>query len=286
MTTSNKHGFFTDMSNEDYHAANGISKSGLDKVEVSPLHFHKPKPFNQTRFMEIGTAIHAAILEPARFKTDYNMTDAKDRRCKEYKEYCEGFTKETTMAASEVGNILGMQKSVEADPEAQLYLRQPGQAELSAFATDPETGIQIRARYDWITEKLPMLNGGRVVVDVKKVQDITAFGKSVNSYRYHVQEAMYRHVFQLIEGYELDAFYFLAVEENTPHACKMFTLSREALEVGRYYMRKNLNAYAAAVQSGHWPAPEVDSVIDLPQWAYNKHDALVEIDEANQLWEL
>ena len=70
------HGFYEDMPNETYHASEGVSKSGLDLMDRSPAHYKNPKLRKSTRNMEIGTAIHAGILEPERFDKEYVIVDS------------------------------------------------------------------------------------------------------------------------------------------------------------------------------------------------------------------
>ena len=70
-----KPGVYEDISNADYHHGPGISKSGLDLVHRSPMHYnavvtaandHTPTPAQ-----ERGTQAHAIILEPDVFTATY-----------------------------------------------------------------------------------------------------------------------------------------------------------------------------------------------------------------------
>ena len=105
------------------------------------------------------------------------------------------------------------------------------------------------------------------------------FGRSVSDYRYHVQEAVYRHVYKLITGDDLQAFYFLAVEEESPHSNEMLLLDDEALEIGEFYFRKNLREYAECLNSGKWPHKPINELISLPYYAFNQYEMDSEINE-------
>lgn len=73
-----KPGVYDDISNDEYHGGEGYSKSQLDLIARSPAHFkaavdaraaglaHAP-----TAAQSIGTAFHAAVLEPDLFSTTY-----------------------------------------------------------------------------------------------------------------------------------------------------------------------------------------------------------------------
>ncbi len=266
-------GFIPDMPNDDYHASEGISKSGLDKIARSPAYYKGCKQKASTRPMEIGTAIHAAILEPERFDKEYFITEEDKRTSKKYKDAKAIYGGEFTLTTQEGEKVSGMRESVGANYSAMQHLLSDGDAELSAFCIDPETGINIRARFDWITKS-------RIVVDVKKTQDVrpNKFAKSVNEYRYHVQEAMYSFIYKQITGDDLEAFYFLAVEEEAPHSNQIYLLDDTAREIGAYYFRRDLRIYADCINSGKWPeADNGGGIIELPNFAINNYENELEV---------
>lgn len=68
-------GVYGDLSNAEYHGGPGISKSGLDLMDKAPATYRyvtdNPKDREETPAMRIGTAVHAAILEPDMFAATY-----------------------------------------------------------------------------------------------------------------------------------------------------------------------------------------------------------------------
>lgn len=70
-----KPGIYEGISNAEYHGGEGISKSGLDLVRRSPMHFKAVRDAandnTPTPAQAIGTAAHSLILEPAEFVKDY-----------------------------------------------------------------------------------------------------------------------------------------------------------------------------------------------------------------------
>lgn len=70
-----KPGVYEGIPNHEYHTGPGISKSGLDLVHRSPLHYHcvvtSANDRTPTAAQEIGTAAHALILEPDVFTETY-----------------------------------------------------------------------------------------------------------------------------------------------------------------------------------------------------------------------
>lgn len=72
--TAPKIGIFADISNADYHGGEGISKSGLDLIRKSPLHYKTAKeagPRESTAAQMIGTILHDMVLEPTTFWDRY-----------------------------------------------------------------------------------------------------------------------------------------------------------------------------------------------------------------------
>ena len=267
--------FVLDMPNEHYHNADGISKSGLDLVDISPAHYACSAPFKSTRAMEIGTAIHAAVLEPGMFNRDYlQLKDVKARTSSEYKQAVKAKgTTELVLTGPEADKVMGMKLSVEGcEPWNTVYCMDHF-TELSAFVRCPKTGVLLRARFDFIT-------AAGIVVDLKKTQDARyeSFQKSVANYRYHVQDAFYSYVYELVTGKPLEAFWFLAIEENAPNTCKLYRLDDEARAIGKRQFMANLEAYAEADKTGDWVTYDTTAeLMSLPAWALDEDDEGVEL---------
>lgn len=238
------------MSNADYHSSEGISKSGLDLIARSPAHFRYAAKRDASRAMEMGTAIHTAILEPERFASEYMLLrDVKARTSSAYKEAVKVHGSEFVLTGPEADKVAGMQESVWSNPEAASFLRdQITKRELSVFATDPVTGAKVRARFD--------ATRGIAGLDLKKTQDARpeTFIKSVWNYRYHVQQAFYCDVWKWETGETMDDFRFLAVEEESPNAVKLFRLPHDLVEYGRKLYRRDLETYATCLETGEWPS--------------------------------
>jgi len=264
--------FVSDMPNDAYHAYEGISKSGLDLVNKSPAHYQFRAATPSTRAMEIGTAIHTAVLEPERFQAEYVLLkNVKDRRASEYKEAVKVHGTERVLVASESVNVAGMQETVLSNEHSKRLLEKAVHFELSAFIECPETGVLLRCRYDALTDH-------HTAIDLKKTQDSSrdGFSKSVINYRYHVQDAMYSHVYQLITGVML-RFVFLAVEEKTPFWPMVHELDDEAKNIGLFEFKRNLLEYAEAEKKSDWVGYEASTQgLPLPNWAVAQFESKLE----------
>ena len=213
--------------------------------------------------MHLGTAIHTALLEPDRFREDYVLlSEVTDRRSSAYKEAIKHHEPEVVLTGSEADKVAGMQESAYSNPFVRQLLQREGHRELSLFTVDPVTGARVRVRYD-------LLAGGDAI-DVKSTQDARPqeFAKSILNYGYHMQAALYLDALEWEHGDMLDAFRFIAIETEMPHAAMAYRLDYTALVEGRRMYREALDMYAACESSGEWPAYdcEPDELIGLPQW--------------------
>lgn len=263
---------YLNMPNDVYHSADGISNSGLSLIARSPAHYMHAARREQSRAMEIGTAIHCALLEPERFKEEYMLLrDVKDRRASAYKEAIKQFSSERVLVSTEATNIAAMQESVMAQPEAREALETEGWREVSLFATCPDTGVLMKCRFD-------LLTADSRAYDLKKTRDARPdqFGKSVNEYRYHVQQPFYSRVFELVAGEPLKSFKFIAVEDQPPYTAAVYKLDDLTAEIGRFLMNRDFSTYTRCVESGEWPHPDTATEITVPAWAVFEYEAMLE----------
>jgi hypothetical protein len=257
------------LTNAEYHARPEVSKSGLDLMRRSPLHFwHRylnPERVAEppTDAMVLGSALHTAVLEPHLFDDEYAVAPHCDRRTKEGKMIWADFEQEaagkTLLKADDANRIKGMANAVRSHKAASFLLTMPGKAEQSYFWTDPETGEKCKCRPDWHS------NDGRIVVDVKTTEDASP-GKflrsSVLGWRYHVQAAFY------MQGLpSAEVFLFVVVEKKPPFAAAVYSLPVKLVERGLEEARQDLRRIAECRAASHWPSySEEIEELPLPRW--------------------
>ena len=258
----------------DYHAHSGVSKSKLDSIAKSPLHYWSrwcdpsriaPAP---TPAMERGTALHMALLEPDKFEATYAQAPDVNRTTKagklEWELAASGGKK--LLKKDEWDCVHYMLRAVMEHPMAHKILAASGRAEESFFAKCPSTGLELKCRPDWLTDS-------GWLVDIKTTQDasLKGFQKSVANFRYHVQAAHYLNVFKLATGVTPRGFVFIAVESSDPYAVQVFEASPLLIETGALEVARNLQALAHAATTYPmgipWPSYS-DSVVTLdpPTW--------------------
>lgn len=268
-------GIYHDISNEDYHAGDGVSKSQLDMVAKNPalLKWVKAAPEDKEKksALDMGSALHCLLLEPQEFdkrfikepKADLRTTKGKATLA-EFKESIRGMN--ITPIQDDDWRKLGlMRDSAMAHPAARWMLEAPGHCESSMYWTDEEMGELCRIRPDkWLNEH-------NVIVDVKKVADMDRFARHIEEFRYHVQDAMYREGALKATG-NAHGFFFLAVSETIDcgrYPVRVFELDPDDVNTGHTLFRRDLNTYHHCRVTDEWGGVET---IKRPEWA-RKQDA-------------
>jgi hypothetical protein len=256
-----------------------------------------------TKAMNMGSAVHLAILEraldrlavtplPEQYPNALKTGDDLKARCKElglpmsgtkaelaarirekdsglilWDELLAKFGLENAgkmiVTADEMASLIGMSKAVHVHPEASVTLA-GGEAEVSIFWKDPETGVKCKARLDYIKTKTEELD------DFKTTEDASAdaFARSALKYGYFRQGAFYSDGVEAVYGFK-PAFKIDAVEKSAPYGVNVFKPTTAALEQGRQEYKKALRIYAECQDSGEWPSYFAGvQLLDMPAYGW------------------
>lgn len=264
------------MSAEAYFAHPAVNRSQLADLQQSPFHYWA-KHIDPNRVMEdtsdnaafrLGRAIHARVLEPLRYETDFKVGPAvSSRNARAWKEAAADFSGEMLLTVGENQIVEGARKALEEFPVSRRALfESAGNNEVSVFGKDPETGIELKCRVDRFLQ-----NG--MLLDVKSTADASpsAFPKSCYNYGYALQAAHYMHTVELATGDAPAGFGFIVVEKAPPYAVAVYRASDDFLAYGRNQHRELLRALGDLLAGDQKPWPSYgDEVLDLdlPPWAY------------------
>jgi len=262
------------MENADYHAHPAISKSHLDLIARSPLHywarFIDPKRIilEPTPAMRLGSALHTHVLELDKWDRDYAVApDGIDRRTKAGKETWAAFEADavgkTMLSRDEADHVMHMGRAILSHPAAAMLLGLPGKAETTHMWTDGATGLECKCRPDWLT------SDGTIVIDLKTTEDASpaGFRKSIAQWRYHVQAAWYTHSLEQATGIRPMQFIFIAVEKKPPYAVAVYAADEQMIEHGMKTAMRDLQRIAECRAAERWPGySDQIEMISLPAW--------------------
>jgi len=263
-----KQGIFADISNEDYHASEGVSKSGLHTLLTqTPAHYKYAEREDKQEF-DFGTACHTAILEPDTFEAR-TMRGPADRRGNVWKDaQAEAVnSKRSLLTAPDYDAVMVIRDAIHADAWLNSIIsHSAAQVERSCFWKDPEHGVQLRSRPDLYRPDLA------IMLDLKTTTSAapSQFAKSVVDYGYHMQEAIYTAGHRM-NGQPVEGFVFLAVEKKKPFAYAVYELPPSIVSEGDAMWRKAMGVYAECERYGIWPGyPNGVRELAFPRWAYKE----------------
>ena len=268
-------GFGIEMSNADYHAHKAISKSKLDAARKSGKHLYDMlygPPRESTAAFQFGTLLHAAGL-PGENVDDVavRMPEGMKKTTKEGKAFVAEHKDKIIVSPSDAYVLDQMMLSLREHPFTAGLVNGElkGKSEQSFFCTDPETGLELKARPDFLMDDLSL------IIDLKSTVDASpkGFQRSVANYRYYVQSSHYLDVVEMATGTRPQAFLFIAVEKQRPFATAVYMADQAMIDLGKQHAREDLNNIAQWIADDKFPGySERVEEISLPKWMLPKED--------------
>ena len=264
-----------DMTNEEYHSHAAVSKSDLDAAHKSGRHYFDKKngPVRaSTAAFDIGTALHAAALPGESFDSvAVRMPEGLKKTTKEGKAFVAENAGKIILNATDAYCIDQMMLSMLEHPVSSGLIKGelPGKSEQSFFVTEPETGLEVKCRPDF------MLNDGSLIIDLKTTTDASpkGFQKSLVNFRYYVQAAWYLDVVEMSTGKRPDGFLFVAVEKQRPFSTGVYVADEEMIKIGRDHAMEDLRKIAKWKAEDVYPGySDRAEMISLPKWMLPKED--------------
>ena len=241
------------MPEADYHAHPALSQSRAARLLAPscPAKFHAPQP-EPTDAMEFGKLVHLMVLEPE--KASIYVPVEGNWTHKEPKDAVAAVRAEgrIPLKPEVYDRAAAMARAIRQHPVAAALLAS-GHPEVSLFWTDEATGVECRARIDWLPDPV---EGNRLVVpDLKSTLSAhpTKFGKSAADFSYHLQDAWYRAGIRACGLDPAPAFLFLAQEKTPPYIVSPFELDDDGRQIGEFLMRQALETYVQCTATGYWP---------------------------------
>ena len=281
-----------EYTNDQYHAAPGISKSHLDVIAgKSPKHYwekyinpkHEEPP--KSLVFQKGQAMHTAILEPETMSERVIVGLPHDRRSKAnqqaWAEYELEHAGKIILSREHLDDVERVVEAVWRSPEAAGLLT-GGYAEQSIFAMmqvpddEHETGLLLDHETGEVIEhltkcQLDYVNWNRgYILDLKSSEDASpaGFAKSCANYRYPVQNAWYNDVLDASPfGYHPENWAFLVFEKEPPYAIGIHFLDEVDIARGRIAAHRDFKRIVQHRRANHWPDYGMSQKpLNLPSW--------------------
>lgn len=281
------------ISNEEYHAAPGISRSAIMEFKKTPAHYwHKyvnpeyVKP-NQTESMLLGDAFHVVLLEPEKFEEKFIVKERHDlligklpllrdvgreaydeakkkqeatRAEKERleREFEERSIDKFVIDEDDYKKILTMKQKVLSESTTREIVT-GARVEQSIFWIDPETQMLCKCRPDIWHENF--------IVDLKTTEDASEseFRRSIDKYGYHIQLGMIQEGLKHQLNIDMRNFLFLAQEKKEPNLNAVYQLDEESIAIGVQEFKEKLWEIKECHQNNYFPGYQT-KMISLPAW--------------------
>lgn len=276
-----REGIVYGMPEAEYHGGPEFSSSAAKTILKSAAHYkHVYIDGNRVekKAWDIGTAIHTKVLgtgTPAVAYPDYVLSatgaaNTNAARAWAAEQKAAGFI---VVKQAELDAINGAAEAVLAHPTAGALFEQDGHPEVSMFGTDPETGLRLRCRFDFLP------NDRRAAVDLKSTRDASPTGFKKLSYElgYHVSHAHYLLTAELA-GFPVEEMVFAAVEKEPPYLVCVHQLEQKYVEMGREDAERARRRLARCLETNTWPGyPEGINLLSAPVYGEYEHiDAMNE----------
>lgn len=242
---------------DDYlGATDRISASDIKTFLQSPaLYWHQknsPKKQSDGRHYQIGSAVHAMILEPQYFNDEFVVVPNFDMRkavdqAKAEKFYSQKFIEKNghkiSITEQELELISEMANNAMKN-ETLVELIKGSYREVSIYTVDEKTGLKVRLRPD----SFPKTKN--TILDLKTAVDSSPkeFIRSVYNYGYDVTAAFY------MDFAQRENYVFACIEKQAPYQTELYMLDDAKIEAGRKKYRMGLDLMKFCKENNFYPS--------------------------------
>lgn len=264
-------GLHPNMPDRDYRDLRALNFSLLKegRQDVARMAWAMEHPRRQSESMALGTAAHAAILEPGTYADRFKVAPDVDRRTSAGKaawsEFVASANGAVVLDSDTDRQVIAMRRSCLAHPVARKLLATPGQAEVVAHWQD-RTGYPGKAKID-------RLIPGRILLDLKTARCASpeAFAKAAWEFGYFMQDAWYTRGFAACTG-EVLPYVMVVVETEPPYPVGVYSFGDETRRRGEAECDRIIAAWREwrkDPRPAMYGGSDIEE-IDLPTWAMNR----------------
>jgi len=257
------------ISMQEYRDDPALSNHELQIFKNNPSSFiwnkNAPQDPAKATTSEIGTALHALLLEPDTYDDLIIVSDVKGRTTNAFQKLQLENPDNIVLTEIEAEHIKFMALSAKCDPTVNQLLSSQGACESSIFVTDPETGLELKIRPDKTVDNYSF--NKPLLVDVKTTASLDEWRSDVKwknplfNYGYGFTAAYYLYVGSIHYGVELDEYCFLVVQKSAmlgKYPASVFTITKDELIHYGFWqeMLETLKYFKACKDSDNWVTKE------------------------------
>lgn len=277
--TTRPDGVYDGIPDTEYHAdTRSLSSSGARAILKSAAQFRydQDHPRPPKKEFDFGHAAHSLVLgvgaelreipEPLLASNGAASTTAAKEFINEAR--VDGAV---ALKPDDYRKVKAMAAAITDNPFARQLLESPGRPEQSIYWTDPDTGVRLRARPDWLTRT----NGRQFIADYKSTVDSAppVFEQHAASFGYHCQDPWYRDAVIAAGIDDNPEFLFIAQSKTPPYLVSVTRFDPESVNYGRRRNRRAINLFDQCTRTNTWPGHVTDVYqISIPRWAITEEE--------------
>jgi hypothetical protein len=253
----------------DYYDVPRLSHSQLKEIRHSPGHFRWKMDTSEAASpaMNLGSLVHAMVLEPHIVERRWVVVPKIDRRTKAGRELYESYVSDNSskyiVMEHEFEVASAMRDAVMSHPHAGGLVENViahGSAEKEFYWTDSR-GIERKAKVDGL-----VMNdeGCDFVLDLKTTADASphAFKRSIAKYCYGTQMAYYCEAAKPIHNRAM----IIAVANTPPFGVGLYRFDSVAIARSQQVVDRWLDLYKECMDSDEWPTRWDTVDVEVPDW--------------------
>ncbi len=250
----------------NYHDRPELNYSRLKVLAESPRIFEaqfitKTREQAKSKSLDIGTLLHAGLLEN-------NIDDIcavlpsdiprRDRRIKAYAAFEDANEGKLIVKAETRLEVMRAVESVRQNPTLKAIFSESPIYE-SPITWGHPSGLSVRAKPDIV------LPTKRICADVKTCQcvDEYEFAKSIRTYYYDLQAAMYLDGCNAVYGDGEWNWIWIAIETEPPYRMRVYVLDADDRLNAEALYHRLVNEYVVRSKSNDWSDPEENQILPI-----------------------
>lgn len=286
---------------QTYLDTKAISSGNLKEAAASPLAFFvdyvnqfEERDLKNKCFLEFGSIIHTAILQPelfnlvaikpegiklsensglrrmirfyndlSEFKTDLNnLGDLKQDELRRLHEKLKNECKHIIVSETERIVIETLKNNYFAYGRGILPKIMNGAiAEVSMYCKEPKHGLEAKIRPDAINIQENI--GVNLIISVKTTskKNLSSFIHQTGSLKYEISEGYYQDIASYVTGRKFNATLMIMLQTVAPFQVAAFWWTPDSIEVGKYKANLSLSLISECFENGVFPGLDVKAPV-------------------------